>query len=200
MFAPRSLLTLGDWKHLFLTHLQDVSRLDQVRDTKKPSEPISSSSSTDEENRDDAPNTTFLSAARRTVLTLPLCVLVRDSQVVKVCGSFSVVNILNPHTHKHIMNFMSLMVLLALVHAVLALAHLPVSRPDAFSRCPCQSEIQPPLRAAPTKLSREIAYLFCSMDRCCKVSPTLFSQQSHGTLEKVDMPSRCALQGPREWR
>ena len=27
---------------------------------------------------------------------------------------------------------MSLMVLLALVHAVLALAHLPVSRPDAF--------------------------------------------------------------------
>ena len=48
-FAPRSLLTLGDWQHLFLRHLQDVSRLDQARDTKKPSEPISSSSSTDEQ-------------------------------------------------------------------------------------------------------------------------------------------------------
>ena len=129
-----------------------------------------------------------------TVLTLFLSVLDRDSQVEKVCGSFSVVHILNAHTHTH--------------HELHVTDGAAGPRPCSACpcpsaslstryppQCPCQSEIQPtsPLRCAPTNLLREITYLFCSLDCCCRICiNSCSSQQSHGTLEKIDMPRKRA--------
>ena len=82
-------------------------------------------------NRRGAPHTTFLSAARRLHSS--------DSTLERVGSSLSSRESMRDFQRRsypqfsHTLNFMSLMVLLAGTRPVLALAHLPVSRRDAFS-------------------------------------------------------------------
>ena len=93
VIPPRAVLTLGDWSLFFVSAKWTACSSVSTSHLRRPRmKKIVTALLT-------PPSCRPLFAC--TVLTLFLRVLDRDSQVEKVCGSFSVVHILNAHTHTH---------------------------------------------------------------------------------------------------
>ena len=165
--APRRVLILGDWPHIFVCAEWTANGLVSTSHLRRPRmKTIVAALLT-------PPSCQPLVAC--TVLTLLLSVLDRDSQDVKVCGTFSVVHILNSRK-LHVTDGA------AGRHSSSACPCTSASMSTrCLPRCPCQSEIQPPSppRVAPTTVSREVSYLFCSLDRFCTISSTTVPVNSH---------------------
>ena len=124
-------------------------------------------------NRRGAPHTTFLSAARRLHSS--------DSTLERVGSSLSSRESMRDFQRRSYPQFSHTHTKLHVTdgaagwHSSSACPCASASQSTrCLHRCPCQSEIQPrsPLRPASTKLSLEMFYLLCSLDRCCRISST----------------------------